>query len=335
MQKLTCVGILGKERFRRAVAVGGASVGAACDGPLSALSPTGEDAHTILQLFWWMVGGGTLIWLLVMGLVLYALRPRQHDVRKVRVLLWGGGIIFPTVVLAVLLLFGLAAVPKILADGSPGSPNVLVTGEQWWWRVQYTLPDGRTFETANEVRLPVGVRTSLRLESSDVIHSFWVPKLGGKVDTIPGRTTRLGLLPTETGTFMGVCAEYCGESHAQMLLHTVVLGPDEYERWLEEQLQPAHRPPSDARGAAVFTSHGCAACHTIRGTSARGRVGPDLTHVATRTALGAGILPNDRNAFRRWLLELDQLKPEVHMPSYEMLPQDDFEALLTYLEGLK
>ena len=301
---------------------------------MSALHPTGQDAQSILHLFWWMVGGGTLIWLGVMGLVLYALRPRQHEERKARILIWGGGVAFPVVVLSVLLAFGLAAVPAILEDGESGAPNIRVTGEQWWWRIEYTMPDGRKFETANELRLPVGVRTSLRIESSDVIHSFWVPKLAGKVDAIPGRTTRLGLKPLQPGTYVGICAEYCGASHARMLLHAVALESTEFEQWLEDQLEPASAV-DNSEGASVFVANGCAACHTVRGTEARGRVGPDLTHLASRRALGSGILPNDRAGLQRWLLELTELKPEVHMPSYEMLNDQDLDSLVTYLENLK
>jgi cytochrome c oxidase subunit 2 len=170
-----------------------------------------------------------------------------------------------------------------------------------------------------------------------VIHSFWVPSIAGKMDMIPGRVTRLALEPTRTGVFRGACAEYCGASHALMAFQVVVTEPGEFDSWLEAQGRPAV-PAQDAtaaRGEAAFIVNGCAACHTIRGTSAAGQVGPDLTHVGSRLRVGAGTLPNDADAFARWIGQTDRIKPGVHMPAFRALASDETSALAAYLDGLQ
>lgn len=320
-------------RWRRAPLVLGLLFCGSCKGPFSTLDTAGGDAAEIAELFWWMAGGGTLIWLVVMGIALWAIRSREHSPKKTRALVIGGGTLFPLVVLTVLLAFGLAKVPALLKEGSPDAPRLRVTGERFWWRVEYSLPDGRTFETANEIRLPVGQRVEVKVESADVVHSFWIPALHGKIDMIPGRTNRIALSPTRTGKFGGWCAEYCGLAHAKMRLDVVVEQPGDFARWTESQLSAA--VPSSKRGSEIFQSTGCGACHTVRGTEADGRIGPDLTHVAGRVSLGAGILRNDAEGFRTVLTQLPVHKPEVQMPTFDMLPESDLQALSAYLEGLK
>lgn len=307
----------------------------ACKGPMSALAPAGKDAERIAILFWWMAGGSALVWLAVMMLAIYAIRSRRHDRRKTYLFVIGGGAVFPFVVLTVLLAFGLSQVPALLAEGESEAPNITVIGEQWWWRVRYRWPDGTGFETANELRVPVHQRITLRLRSRDVIHSFWVPSLAGKVDLIPGRTNSLSLEPTRTGTYRGICAEYCGASHAKMMFHLVVLEQPEFEKWVQQQRTEARAPDRKSEGARLFRKHGCGACHTVRGTSASGSVGPDLTHVGSREALGAGVLANDEAGFRTWLTSVHQLKPEVHMPHFSILPSSDLDVLTRYLEHLQ
>jgi cytochrome c oxidase subunit II len=313
---------------------------AACDGSQSALSPAGRDAEKISTLFWWMMGGALVIWALVMGLALYAIlfRSRRHDPRKTRLLIIGGGALFPTIVLGFLLVLGLRLLPDLLDPGADdGGPRVHVSGEQWWWRVTYELDDGARFELANELRLPVGRRTPLFLESPDVIHSLWVPSLAGKIDMIPGRVNRMALEPTRTGVFRGACAEYCGSSHAKMALHVIVLEPEEFEAWARAQRQPARSPApgAAARGAELFALHGCGACHKLRGTSADGVIGPDLTHVGSRHAIGAGTVEAGVEGLVKWLSATGELKPGVRMPSFDMLSEGDLTALATYLDGLR
>jgi cytochrome c oxidase subunit 2 len=212
-----------------------------------------------------------------------------------------------------------------------------VTGRQWWWRVRYPTPDGTPVELANEIRLPLGEPVEFLLESDDVIHSFWIPSLGGKVDMIPGRTTRLALLPTRAGVFRGICAEYCGSAHARMSFDVTVVEQAEFEDWLQRQRTPALSPtaPLAAAGGELFMSSGCGACHTIRGTPADGAIGPDLTHVGGRTSIGAGVLRNTGGAFLHWIAATEKLKPGVHMPAFDMLRHDELRALAAYLEDLR
>lgn len=324
---------------------------AACDGPQSALDTASRDAEAIAGLWWWMAGGAALIWVGVGALILYAAwaRPREeHDPRRAYRLIVFGGAVFPVVVLTALLIYGLTMMPGLRQPPvDADAPRLVVTGEQWWWRVRYLPPGGdgaptdaelaAAVELANELWLPVGRRTEVLLDSPDVIHSFWVPPLAGKVDMIPGRLTRLVLEPTRTGVFRGVCAEFCGASHAWMAFVVVVAEPAEYEAWLERQARPAVPPatPRAARGGELFLTHGCGACHAVRGTPAAGVVGPDLTHVGGRRSLAAGTLPNTAPAFRRWLAASRAIKPEVHMPAFAMLPGEDLDALAAYLEGLE
>jgi cytochrome c oxidase subunit II len=311
-----------------------------CSGSQSALAPAGRGAAEIAQLFWWMAAGALVVWLAVLILAAYASRPRgeaAHTAREARLYIIGGGAVFPTVVLAALLTYGLWMMPPLIAPPAPGTLKIAVTGEQWWWRVRYLSADGSSVELANEIRVPVGEAVEFELDSPDVIHSFWIPSLGGKMDMIPGRRTRLVLEPTSTGTFRGVCAEYCGTSHAYMAFDVVVMAKADFDQWLMAQHQIATPPadPLSARGRDAFFENGCSACHSIRGTSARGSVGPDLTHVGSRLSLGAGILPNDPDGFVRWIARTDQEKPGVQMPHFGMLPPEELNALAAYLDSLQ
>ena len=320
------------------IAAAGAPWQAGCDGVQSALDPAGRGAESIADLFWCMAAGAALIWLVVVGIAVYVIwiRPGRHR-RRTAMLIIGGGAVFPTIVLTVLLGFGLAGLPELLAPAPEGNVTISVTGEQYWWRVRYEGPGGEAVELANEIRLPVGASAEFLLTSADVIHSFWIPPLGGKMDMIPGRVNRIALHPTRTGTFRGACAEYCGASHALMAFPVVVHEGADFEDWLRRQALPADAPatPLAERGLAVFLANGCGACHTIRGTRAKGSVGPDLTHVGGRLSLGAGTLPNEPDDFARWIAQTDEVKPGVHMPSFHMLPAEDLRALAAYLDGLE
>ena len=314
---------------------------ASCSGPQSALVFAGRDAERIGKLFWWMTGGAFLIWAAVIALAFYCVRlgPYRGRDRLVRTMILGGGAVVPTIVLAGLLAYGLRLMPEVLAAPPPGGLTIAVSGEQWWWRVRYH-PQGdgdAAFELANEIRLPVGERTELRLTSPDVIHSFWVPSLGGKMDMIPGRVTRIALEPQRTGLFRGVCAEYCGASHALMAFDVVVVEKETFRSWMERESLPAQRPVTTlaARGAELFTLHGCGSCHQVRGTAADGVVGPDLTHVGSRTTLGAGTLPIESRAIAHWIEDVERIKPGSRMPSFDMLARTDVRAIAAYLEGLE
>ena len=307
-----------------------------CDGPQSALAPAGRDAARIADLFWWMSGGALLVWGAVMVAAIYAARSnREHDPKLASRFIVGGGVVFPTVVLAALLSFGLALMPDLLSPGAATAPRVRVSGERWWWRVTYEV-NGRPVELANELRLPVRERSGLTLVSPDVVHAFWVPSLAGKVDMIPGRENRLALEPTRTGLFRGACAEFCGGAHAMMAFHVEALERPAYDAWLAEQARPAAAPVGERaeRGAAIFDARGCGACHTVRGTRAEGTVGPDLTHVGGRHRI-AGVLANDVDGFRRFVRDPEAVKPEAEMPGFAMLAAEELDALAHYLDGLE
>jgi cytochrome c oxidase subunit 2 len=310
-----------------------------CQGPQSALAPAGRGAEAIAELFWWMAVGSLVIWVIVIGLSIYAIyvAPGRHKPWAAKLLIVGGGFVFPTVVLAVLLSYGLALLPPLLAPPRPGALKIRVSGEQWWWRVRYYSEAGQAIHLANEIRLPVGQPVEFELESPDVIHSFWIPALGGKVDMIPGRTTRLTLEPTQTGTFRGACAEYCGTSHAWMSFSVIVLKEKDFAHWLARQAEPRSPPPNAlaSRGEAIFLASGCGACHAVRGTQADGVVGPDLTHVGSRLSLGAGRLGNQADDFARWIAHTERLKPAVLMPTFDMLSREELDALGAYLDGLR
>ena len=306
---------------------------------MGALDPAGREAERIAALFWWMVGGGAVIWVVVVALAIYATYLKPAPIAPAtarRLVLWGGALL-PTALLSVLLVYGLSMLPPLLAPAPEGALRIHVTGEQWWWRVRYLAPGGDAVELANELRLPVGRPVELVLETRDVIHSLWVPELGAKMDMIPGRTTRLTVHPTRTGVFRGLCAEYCGASHAYMLFEVHVVPDDAFEGWLARQERPAEDPadPLAVRGRAAFLANGCGACHSVRGTPAGGRIGPDLTHVGGRGAIAAGRLPGGAPDFHRWIARPESIKPGARMPAFHMLPPEELRAMAAYLEGLR
>ncbi|MFZ3582804.1 cytochrome c oxidase subunit II [Loktanella sp. DJP18] len=309
-----------------------------CVGRQSVLDPAGRDATTLLTLFTVMLVGLVVLWIAVNGMMLFfnKLSPRAYDEAAARKLIVGGGIVFPTVVIAALLAWGLSIMPDQRAPGD--GLRIEVMGEQWWWRVAYWPEGAETpIVSANEIRLPVGARTEFTLNSAYVIHSFWIPALGGKMDMFPGRDTMISLEPTEAGIFRGQCAEFCGASHAQMAFEVVTLEQADFDAWLTAEAADAVVPESAValRGAEVFQTQGCGACHAIRGTPAVGQVGPDLTHVGSRESLGAGILEPTIENIAAWIAHTDDLKPEVEMPAYDNMNADDLMALATYLKGLK
>jgi cytochrome c oxidase subunit II len=310
-----------------------------CTGPQSALDPSGPKAAAVATLFWTMTVAGSVIFSAFVGLAIYAVyfRRQPHSLTFARRLIVIGAVLIPSVLLAVLLIYGLRMLPEHLAAAPAGSLRVHVSGHQWWWRIRYEPAQGEPFETANEIRLPVNQPVQFVLESPDVIHSFWIPNLAGKVDMIPGRTTQLALTPTRVGTFRGQCAEYCGTSHAWMAFPVVVLEGSDFTAWLAAQGTPARRARDGLFGVGerAFIENGCGACHTVRGSFAHGVIGPDLTHVGSRNTIGAGLFARDVAALERWLRSTRTVKPGVHMPAFGMLPDPTLRAIATYLEGLK
>jgi cytochrome c oxidase subunit 2 len=301
----------------------------------SALDPGGHEAREVASLFWVMLAGAGLVWTAVMGLAVYAtrIRPDPHE-EKVgyRLILWGG-VAFPVTVLAALLVYGLGLMPTLREPGE--GLRIDVSGEQFWFRVTYRPKDGAPIASANEIRIPVGERVEFALTAPDVIHSFWIPSLGGKVDMIPGRENRLVLKAERPGAYRGVCAEFCGASHALMAFTVVAMEKPDFDAWLARQSAPAAEDAGAAKGKELFVNNGCGACHRVSGTEAKGAVGPDLTRFGERGTVGAGLLPNTRDNVVRFIRETDALKPRVKMPSYPALSIEDTTAVAAYLGSLK
>jgi cytochrome c oxidase subunit 2 len=292
----------------------------------SALAPAGPEARVLVEMSWVLFIGAAAIFALVMALLAWSLRGGRA-VREGALIL-GGGIVFPTVTLAILLVYTLVRGEAIQAPAEPAL-RIEVTGEQWWWRVRYLGADGRAdFETANEIRIPVGKTVLLELKSADVIHSFWVPALAGKLDMIPGRTNRLRLLAERPGEYRGQCAEYCGGPHAFMAFFVVAQDEAGFQEWLARQKGTVEQTHE------LFLRH-CAACHTVRGTPAAGTRGPDLTHVASRKTLGAALLPMNKGAIAGWIASSQHLKPGNLMPSFQHFRGEELRELAEYVESLE
>lgn len=259
----------------------------------------------------------------------------QRDCRSIRWILLGGAA-FPAVTLGALFFATLSVLAFQNLDEEPDLV-IEVVGRMWWWQVRYLDERGEVwFETANEIQIPVGRRIEVRLESTDVIHSFWVPQLAGKIDMIPGRTNRLRFQADAPGVYRGQCAEFCGLQHARMNFLVIAQPEVEFERWSTNQALPAAEPRTELQraGREVFLGNACFACHAIRGTPAVGTLGPDLTHLASRRTLGAYLLPNTRGHLGGWIANPHVIKPGVKMPAVP-LPAGEFRALLEYLMSLE
>jgi cytochrome c oxidase subunit II len=316
----------------------------------------GSAAALIHDLSLALYVGCALIFVMVMVLLVRAVvTPARRIVARRWLLL--GGVLFPGTVLSVLLVYALA-VGSALADfegkgtlrflldcisgdsralARDGEPlRVEVIGHQWWWEVRY-LTDSSDTVLANELRIPAGRAIDVHLLTGDVIHSFWVPSLAGKVDMIPGRRNRLMLKADTPGEHDGICAEYCGGQHARMAFRVVVLEQPEFSRWLAREAAdaPAATDPFLRRGQAVFMAAGCADCHTVRGTAARGAQGPDLTHVGSRRTLAAGLLANHPGTLTAWIVSPQDLKPGSSMPDERARSGSDLRAVAAWLDSLK
>jgi cytochrome c oxidase subunit 2 len=283
----------------------------------------------------------TVVWVVVMVALAIAVvrgrsnRPRPAEATPARSV--SIGVAVSTIALIGLLF---ASVLTGRAVGSLRDPHPLaiqITGYQWWWAVEYQNdnPSLRA-TTANELHLPAGRTVVISLQASDVIHSFWVPNLHGKMDLVPGRLNTIWLKADRPGIFRGQCAEYCGLQHAHMALAVIVDPPETFEKWLDAQRQPAPDPPGDqqARGRAVVEQGPCALCHTVRGTTAGARTGPDLTHFASRSTIAAGTIPNTRGYLAGWIADPQRLKPGSRMPATGLSPED-LQAVVAYLESLR
>jgi cytochrome c oxidase subunit 2 len=315
---------------------------AGCGGNQNTLAPKGKPEHAISHLWWWTMAGAWIGFAVVCGFLFlgWLRRNREQlpfggDDKVGTALVIGLGIAVPVVLLSLLFFWSDVVVLRSTAAPKQGSTRltIRVVGHQWWWEVRY---DGTQAVTANEIHIPVGVPVEVVGTTVDVIHSFWIPELNRKIDLIPGRTNRLLLEADEPGTYEGNCAEFCGLQHAHMVATVVAQAPAAFQRWLRNMARPAHAPATAQakRGREVFLSEPCAACHRLRGSPANGDVGPDLTHLETRSRLAAGTLPNDPSHLAGWIADPQHSKPGNKMPALT-LSGSRFADLLAYLEDLK
>lgn len=305
--------------------------------PPPVFDPAGPYAWPITVLSWVLLGMAALVFAIVLAALWVALfgTDRQRSRLGGKWVIWTGGIAFPLVVLSALLVYGLTLTSNLSQPATGDEMRARITGEMWWWRVAYLDDAGEPIvHDANELHIPVGRPVVLELDSADVIHSFWVPRLSGKLDMIPGRRNLVRIQADRPGVFGGQCAEYCGGPHALMGFRVVAHEPAAFERLMAaRRARAAGAAAEGGEGAALFQSAGCAACHRIAGTEANGVAGPDLTFVGSRGTLGAGILPNNRGTLMGWIANSQAIKPNNRMPAYTMLSADELEALATYLEA--
>jgi len=313
----------------------------------SSLAPESHAAKDIASLFWWMMGGAWIGLGLVVALLLWSWKRRNRrgigtdteGAKPGEKVAWsvvvGMGIVLPIALLATL--FVISDIFVIRTTEAPAANatrlTVHVIGHEWWWEVRY--PSNGAV-TANELHIPARTPVRLDVTTADVIHSFWVPQLNRTIDAIPGRTNAIELYADKPGRYRGQCDEFCGLQHAHMAFYVFADPPAVFRRWLAAQARPAAKPTGAAAGAgeAVFLSGPCSTCHTIRGTPANGYVGPDLTHLAARTTLGALAIANTRRNLADWITSSQSVKPGNQMPDVAVGGKR-LRALVAYLEGLK
>lgn len=302
-----------------------------CNTHQSALAPFGLEARSTLALTSVLAIGAVIIALGVALTFFLALRAPEGQLDHaggMRMVLWLGAIV-PTVVLTMLLVFALPAMRPIPAEAK--DLRIHVEGEQFWWRVRYEGAGGGQLSSANEVRLPVGRTVVFELAATDVIHSFWIPGLAGKMDMIPGRTNRLVVKAQKPGTYRGVCAEFCGLSHALMAFDVIAMEPAAFDTWLASARQPVRR--AQDRGAALFSSNGCGACHTVAGTPHIARIGPDLSRFGERLTLGAGILKPSTANTAAFIRDPHAFKPGARMPAYSAMSEKEARLIARWLKS--
>jgi cytochrome c oxidase subunit II len=313
--------------------------------PQSMLGAAGPHAGGVERLWWLFFWVSAAVYVAVVIATLLAVfhhrRPADtqdpaHAHRAGRAIAVATGI---SLVLLFVLLISSVQTGRYSIQGlaDPSHVNISVTGQQWWWQVEYesAIPS-QTFVTANEIHIPTGRPVLLKLQSGDVIHSFWVPNLSGKKDLLPGHENELWIQADREGVYRGQCAEFCGHQHAHMGLVVIAESPGKYNRWLEAQRRPAAEPHDDTakRGRDVFLSGPCVMCHAIRGTGAGGRTAPDLTHLASRLTLAAATVPNTPGHLAGWISDAQGIKPGNRMPTMA-INAEDLQALVKYLQALK
>ncbi|MER9541011.1 cytochrome c oxidase subunit II [Mesorhizobium sp. M0437] len=320
---------------------------AGCSGWQSALDPKGPAAGELAWLIWFFTALCTVVWLLVLAVLIMPLARRAAPLgdplvleaaaerSKMRIVV--AALAATALILVGLTLLSYFANRTLAAIGSDAALTIRVTGHQWWWEVRYENDQpNRILTTANEIHIPAGEPVRLVVTSTDVIHSFWVPNLSGKLDLIPGHENVLDLKADKPGVYRGQCAEFCGAQHANMSTFIIAEPRPVFDAWLNDQLRPAAAPVSaEAKtGHDLFLKRPCVMCHKIGGTIAGGTVAPDLTHIASRRTLAAGTLAMSRGNLAAWIADPQGIKPGAHMPVVG-LNGDELNAIVAYLEGLK
>lgn len=304
--------------------------------------PRSAPANSILDIAWIVIAICTLIFVVVSGLLIYAIirfRARKDDDSSEPAQIYGSNqiemawTVIPLLIVLVLILVTARTTIEIDHPALPDNTlRIKVVGHQWWWEVIY--PE-QGFITANEVHIPLSTEdaprhTRIELESADVIHSFWVPQLGGKRDLLPNQPNQIWYEPLEAGVYLGNCAEFCGTQHANMLIRVIVDTPEEFDAWLKKQKSPPRQDKSVASGRHLFTSLACINCHAVGDIGARNGFGPDLTHFMSRSTLGAGVAKNNKANIYQWLEDPNSLKPGCYMPNMK-LSEKQLNQLTDYL----
>ncbi len=318
----------------------------ALGGVTSIFRPLAQPAQEIKETSQLVLVVCAAIFVIVAGLLVYALvrfRHRPGDEATEPPQVYGSNqielawTVLPILIVFVLILVTSRTIADIQNRKAPaGTVRATIIGHQWWWEIRY--PD-LGIVTANELHVPAsdasGPRpTFLKLQSADVAHSFWVPQLAGKTDLIPNRENLMWIEPTKPDTYLGNCAEYCGTQHARMLIRVVVHSPDDFEQWVREQQQSALTATNAVEGRKAFFANSCVNCHTIRGTSAQGKFGPDLTHLMSRQTLAAGAAPNTPDKLRLWIRDPQKIKVGCLMPNMQ-LTDNEVDQIVAYLQTLK
>ena len=318
-------------------------------GAHSALQPVSPQGAQIDWLYWLTFWICLAVYvLMIFGLTTGGLKsysgdsdppPITEDEEGDRKATWFVGTAVGVTVVTLFVVLGLSVAAQKTVEGTPkeNSVTIQVTGHQWWWEVTY--PDSQadqTIVTANEIHVPVRTPIVILTKSSDVIHSFWVPSITGKRDLVPGISSAFSFQVDQPGYYRGQCAEFCGLQHAHMAFAVIADTAQDFAAWRQQQVSDAVEPanPEEARGREVFLTHACVMCHTIQGTQAASRMGPDLTHVASRRMIAAGTLPNTAGALAGWIIDPQRIKPGNHMAP-NGLSGDDLQALISYLQRLK
>lgn len=315
--------------------------------PQSTLSSAGPASAHITSLSWILYLIFIVVVAIMWGLILLVALHRRGSLREHAPIelndghdwVFAGGFLIPFFILATIYILGLKTLSAFPApgDGPVPHPEIRITGHQWWWEVEYIgRPPDQRFKTADEIHIPVGRPIDIELVTADVIHSFWVPRLNGKVDLIPGQPNVVRFEANQAGTYAGQCAEFCGEQHAHMRVRVIAQRPVEYQAWLESQVAAAAQPVNDQEkaGEQQFMDKACSLCHTIRGTDAHGEVGPDLTHLASRQGIASDMLDNNTANLSGWVTHAQSLKPGAVMPNVTAFNGEQLRNLVSYLQSL-